>query len=77
MATGAGDFVLRNGAFTPAQANVVLWRAEEHKIPFRHSDIRVKMKRGREQDQLASMDPQSLSRMLPCLDAKQREAVQR
>lgn len=71
------SYFLREGAFTPAQADVVLWRAEVHGLEVRYTDLRVKMRKNREQEQLATMDPRSLRRIWQCLNAKQREAIER
>jgi len=59
-------------AFTPNQLKVVIWRLKKHRIPFRSTDFKMVMRRGREKGQLENMEGWQVKQIWPCMSVSQR-----
>lgn len=66
------DYYQERGAFTPNQLAMLVWRLNEHRVPYNPADFSMIIRRGREKDQLIAMAEWKVRRIWRCMSAPQR-----
>ncbi len=67
------EYYSDRGAFTPNQLSWLLWKLDQHRVPFLKTDFKMIIRRGREQEQLLSMADWQMKRLWPCMSLSQQK----
>jgi hypothetical protein len=68
-----GYYREKRGAFTPKQLLYLFDLMMKHEIDFQKEDFKMVIKRGREKDQLAAMEPCDIEQLWECMSVGQRK----
>jgi len=71
------DFVDDKGAFTPNQVAMIFWRMGSAGVEYRPTDWKVRLRRDSDLNQLRTMKPAALTRVMAALTNAQRQRVEK
>ena len=71
------DFVDDKGAFTPNQVAMIFWRMGSAGVEYGPTDWKVRLRRDSDLNQLRTMKPAALTRVMAALTTAQRQRVEK